>query len=200
MAHLAEHAREIEGDARVVQRGALDGGLDDVIAADVVAQHHVEGRRGAALLAVAFDRDAVEVLASEEQPFDLVRVAVVVDVDGTVRSEEAVELVVPEGVRVARLSFEDHEVRYVHDADAHRGAFASEDGSGDDHFEHEFGADPDKDDVGVEAVICAAEFPDACPGLTVLVGFFDGEENGLRLFGTDHQVHVVLGAEAVSYR
>jgi hypothetical protein len=36
--------------------------------------------------------------------------------------------------------------------------------------------------------------------LTVLVGFLDGEENGLRLFGTDHQVHVVFRAEAVSYR
>jgi hypothetical protein len=44
----------------------------------------------------------------------------------------------------------------------------------------------------MEALLSAAKLPHAGSGLAVLVGFLDREKDRLWLFGTDHQVHVIL--------
>ena len=84
------------------------------------------------------------------------------------------------------FSFKDHEIGDVYDTDAKSGTLSSENGGGDDNFEHELGADPYEDYIGRETVVCAAEFPDRGAGLAVGIGFFDGKKDGLGLFGSDH--------------
>ena len=72
----------------------------DMIPADAVPNHHVERRRRRAFLAVALDADAVEARPPEQQALQLVRVTMVVEVDGAVGREERVEGCLVEGMRM----------------------------------------------------------------------------------------------------
>ena len=181
----------VQADFRVPLRRAPDGRLGDVVPAHAIPEHHVQWRRRTAFLAVRGDGDAAQVRPAEEQAFDLVPVAVVVEVDGPVGREEGVEVVVRERVRVAAFVFEDQKVRHVDDADAQARGQAAEHGGRFDDFEGEFGADADDDGVGVETVVRAGEFPDRCACAAVAVGFFWGKEDRLRLLGADHEIDVV---------
>jgi hypothetical protein len=67
-----------------------------MIPADMIPQHHIKRRRRTALLAVTLDANTLQVRTTEQESFDLVRVAVVVEVNGPVRREEGVKVSVLE--------------------------------------------------------------------------------------------------------
>ena len=184
--NTAERLMHVQPHLFVPLRGAPDGRLGDMVPAHAVPQHHVQRRRRAALLAVRRDAHPAQTRSPEQQAFDLVAVAVVVEVDGAVGREEGVEVFVRESVGVSAFVLEDQEVRDVDDADAEAGGQSAQHGCRFDDFEGEFGADADEHDVGVQTVGGAGEFPDggACAAMTV--GFFWGEEDGLGLLGADH--------------
>lgn len=100
---IAQQGRHIERDSRVDLGATPDSCFGNVISADTVAQQHVEGRRRAALFIVALNGDSIQALPPEQETLDLVRVAVVVEVDGPVRGKEAVKLSRGKGVRVHSL-------------------------------------------------------------------------------------------------
>ena len=151
---------QVEANLLVPLRAAPNRGLGDVIPAHAVQEHHIQRRGRAALLAIRGDAHTAQVGAAEQQALDLVAVAVVVEMYGAVAREEGVEVLVRERVRVSAFVFEDQEVRDVDDADAQARRKFAEHGGRFDNFEGEFGADADDDDVGVESVVCAGEFPD----------------------------------------
>ena len=100
---IAQQGRHVQRDLGVDLRTTPDSRLGNVIPAHAVAEHHVEGRGGAAFFIVALDADSVQILPPEEKPLDLVRVAVIVDMDWAIGGEEAVEFVNGEGMRVHSL-------------------------------------------------------------------------------------------------
>ena len=120
-----------------------------MIPAHAVAQHHVEGRGGAAFFLVALDGDSIQILPPERKALNLVRVAMIVKMYSAIGCEEAVEFL--DGMRVYSLGLQDHEVSDVDDPDTQRWAYAAEDGSRDDHFEHQLRAGSDEDYVRIEA-------------------------------------------------
>lgn len=129
---------------------------------------------------------------------ELVGVTGVVEVDVAVGGEEDVKIGVRESVRVRAVAAEDHEVRYVDDADAKMGSDFSEVLSGSDDLKHEVGADAYDDDIRIRTSIRTGEFPDATTAATMGFCFCWGEPNGLGLFGPDNEVDVILRPEAVA--
>ena len=190
---------QVDAEMRIAFGAGADRDLGDVVAAAAVADEHVERRRRAALLVVAVDRHAVEARPAEQQALQLVGVAVVVEVDAAVRCEEGVEVGVRQRVRVRPFQAQNHQVRHVHDADGELGLDVAQVGGCRDHLEHHLGADADQHDVrvGNAAVARARELPHARAGFAVRLGFVRAQPDGLVGFGSDDEVDVVLGPEAV---
>ena len=174
VANPAQRLMQIEANLLVPLRRAPNRCLGDVIPAHAVPQHHIERRRRAALFAIRGDAHAAQVRPAEQQAFDLVAVAVVVEMDGAVAGEEGVEVLMRERVRMAAFVLEDQQVRHVDDAHAQARREFAEHGGRFDDFEGEFGADADNHDIRIETVVCAREFPDRSACAAMAVGFVWG--------------------------
>lgn len=197
---LREQLLLTEPDPLVPLGASPDRCLSDMEPRDFIHQHHVEGRRRAPFLHVARDAGPLEVRPSEQQALQLRRVPVVVEVDGQIGREERVERVTRQGVRVRPFRLQDHQVCHVDHPHAELRAPSPQDRGRLDDLERELGANPDEDDVRVESVVGAGEFPDGGPCAAVVFGLFGRQEDRGRLLRADHQVDVVFGFEAVSKR
>ena len=205
-------------DVLVELGSTADRSLGDVVAGSVVQEHHVESGGRGTLLAVAGDGDALSGDTAEEERAELLRVAVVVEVDVLVGGEERVPVDVLERVWVAAGGREDHEVGDVHDTDAERWRDLAEESGGGDNLEGHLNTETDENDVGVDTLIGGAELPGGSSGDAVLkaevsveivrgrddcaypVGLLGGEPHGRGLLAADHEVDVVLGPQAVRHR
>lgn len=118
VADTAERFVHVDADLFVPLRGAPDGSLGDVVSAHAIPQHHVQRRCRAALLAVACDAHPAQLGPAKEQAFDLVPVAVIVEMNGAVGCEEGLEVLVRESVRVSAFALEYQEVGDIDDANA----------------------------------------------------------------------------------
>ena len=105
MSDVAQQGRHVQRDLGVDLRTTPDSCLDNMISTHAIAEHHVEGCCGATFLLVALDGDSVQILPPEEKPLDLVRVAVIVEMDGAIGGKEAVEFSHGEGMWVHSLGF-----------------------------------------------------------------------------------------------
>ena len=85
-----------------------------------------------------------------------------------VLSEHRLEALVTERVRVRAEWPEDHQVCYIHHADAQSGDELAEERGGGDDLEGDFYTDADEDDVGVDTFVRGAELPDRRAGDTML--------------------------------
>lgn len=160
MSNIAQQARHIQRNLRVVLRSSLNGCLNDMISRDVVAQHHIKWCRGAALFLIALNANSIQSITSKQQTTNLIRVSVVVEVNQSIGREQRAELIICQRMRMQGLCFQDHKIYNIDDTDSKRWADFTQDSSSDDNFEGEFGADAHKHDVGVEPVVRGGEFPD----------------------------------------
>ena len=197
VADTAERFMHVQSNLLIPLRRTPDCSFGDVISAHAVPQHHVQWRRRATLLVVRCDAHTTQTRSSEQQAFDFVPVAVVVEVDGTVRREEGVKILVRESVRVSAFMLEYQEVRDVDYTHTQARCEPAQHGRRFDDFEGEFGSDADYHDLWVKTVVRASKFPNRSARAAMIVGLFWGKEDWLRLLRADHQIHVVSGAEAM---
>ncbi len=74
-----------------------------MVSTDTVSEHHVKWRRGAALFFITPYSNPIELRPAKQKTPDLLRIAVIVEMNGSVRREERVELMMSEGMRVERF-------------------------------------------------------------------------------------------------
>ena len=188
----------IHSDLLVAHRSAFQGGVNNMPSADAVAEHHVQGRRGTAFLVIGFNRDAMEVRAAEKETLELIRIAVVVEMDGLFGCEEGVEVIVAQSVWMASFEAEYHQICHVDDSDSQARRLFPEHSRRFDDLEGEFRSDAHKHDIKIQPVVSTREFPDRGSGATMRLCFIRGEEDGLRLLGADHKIDVIFRPETMS--
>src|SRR6266545_3490560 len=112
---LAKDLFRARGDRRIAS-GDLSGGLDDdVVPAGLVADVHVEGGRGRALLSETVDVETVVARAFPAELFDRGRIAVEVEDDRTAGREDPLEAVLLQAMRVLLGDPQRHQVGHVDD-------------------------------------------------------------------------------------
>lgn len=190
----------IHSDLLVAHRGAFQGGVNNMPSADAVTEHHVQGRRGTAFLIIGFNHDTMEVRAAEKETLELVRIAMIVEMDGFVGCEEGVEVIVAQSVWMASFEAEYHQICHVDDSDSQARRLFPEHSRRFDDLEGEFRSDAYKHDIRIQPVVSTREFPDRGAGAAMRLCFIRGEEDGLRLLGADHKIDVILRPETMSKR
>ena len=116
---------------------------------------------------------------AEQETANVFRVSVEVNDDGLVGSEQAVERVLGQGVRVDTSLAENEQVVNVDDSDTQ--TLVAKDGCRSDDFKCDLHTATDEDDIGVHAVISRESRPNRCTCDAVSLGFFDGQPSAGRV-------------------
>src|SRR4029077_13280179 len=125
------------------------------------------------------------------------RVAVEGEDDGLVRSEQRVEIVIREAMRMLALRLELHEIYDVDDTHLQVGRVMPEEIDGSQSLQCRHVSAASHHDVGLLATVVASPFPDSQPGSAVLDRLVHCQPLWGRLFAGDDNIDIVSTSQAM---